>query len=32
MTAIRAAFKAAGVEFMAENGGEAGVRLRKAAE
>ena len=28
--AIRAALEAAGVEFIAENGGGAGVRLRKA--
>ncbi|WP_228391481.1 helix-turn-helix domain-containing protein [Komagataeibacter medellinensis] len=27
--AIRAALEAAGVEFIAENGGGAGVRLRK---
>ena len=27
---IRRAFEAAGVEFIAENGGGAGVRLRKA--
>jgi transcriptional regulator with XRE-family HTH domain len=27
--AIRAALESAGVEFIAENGGEAGVRLRK---
>lgn len=27
-TAIRAALEAAGVEFIAENGGGAGVRLR----
>ncbi|MGY4800169.1 helix-turn-helix transcriptional regulator [Teichococcus aerofrigidensis] len=30
LTAIRAALEAAGVEFIAENGGGAGVRLRKA--
>ena len=30
--AIRAALEAAGVEFIAENGGGAGVRLRKPAE
>lgn len=29
VTAIRAALEAAGVEFIAENGGGAGVRLRK---
>jgi len=29
--AIRAAFESAGVEFIAENGGGPGVRLRKAA-
>jgi transcriptional regulator with XRE-family HTH domain len=29
--AIRAALEAAGVEFIPENGGGAGVRLRKAA-
>lgn len=28
---IRAALEAAGVEFIAENGGGAGVRLRKGA-
>lgn len=28
--AIRAALEAAGIEFIAENGGGAGVRLRKA--
>jgi DNA-binding MurR/RpiR family transcriptional regulator len=28
-TAIRTALEAAGVEFIAENGGGAGVRLRK---
>ncbi|GBQ47537.1 helix-turn-helix domain-containing protein [Komagataeibacter europaeus] len=28
--AIRAALEAAGVEFIAENGGGAGVRLRKS--
>jgi transcriptional regulator with XRE-family HTH domain len=28
--AIRATLEAAGVEFIAENGGGAGVRLRKA--
>ncbi|WP_338100933.1 transcriptional regulator [Mesorhizobium jarvisii] len=28
--AIQAALEAAGVEFIAENGGGAGVRLRKA--
>ncbi len=30
--AIRTALEAAGVEFIPENGGGAGVRLRKAAE
>jgi len=30
IAAIRAALEAAGVEFIAENGGGAGVRLRKA--
>ncbi|KAA8616259.1 helix-turn-helix domain-containing protein [Salipiger aestuarii] len=29
MAAIRAALEAAGVEFIAENGGGAGVRLKK---
>nr|WP_308721102.1 helix-turn-helix transcriptional regulator [Komagataeibacter xylinus] len=29
ISAIRAALEAAGVEFIAENGGGAGVRLRK---
>ena len=29
LNAIRDAFEAAGVEFIAENGGGAGVRLRK---
>lgn len=29
---IRAALEAAGVEFIPENGGGAGVRLRKTAE
>lgn len=29
INAIRAALEAAGVEFIAENGGGAGVRLRK---
>jgi len=29
VVAIRAALKAAGVEFIAENGGGPGVRLRK---
>ncbi|WP_241239829.1 hypothetical protein [Silicimonas algicola] len=28
MTAIRAAFEAAGVEFIPQNGGGPGVRLR----
>ena len=31
LAAIRAALEAAGVEFIAENGGGAGVRLRKPA-
>jgi transcriptional regulator with XRE-family HTH domain len=31
IAAIRAAFELAGVEFIAENGGGAGVRLRKGA-
>jgi transcriptional regulator with XRE-family HTH domain len=31
VAAIRAALEAAGVEFIAENGGGAGVRLRKGA-
>lgn len=31
VAAIRAALEAAGVEFIAENGGGAGVRLRKAS-
>ncbi|MDO6584807.1 helix-turn-helix transcriptional regulator [Salipiger sp. 1_MG-2023] len=30
ISAIRAALESAGVEFIAENGGGAGVRLRKA--
>jgi transcriptional regulator with XRE-family HTH domain len=30
LAAIRAALETAGVEFIAENGGGAGVRLRKA--
>lgn len=30
LSAIRAALEAAGVEFIPENGGGAGVRLRKA--
>jgi transcriptional regulator with XRE-family HTH domain len=29
LAALRAALEAAGVEFIAENGGGAGVRLRK---
>ena len=29
LAAIRSALEAAGVEFIAENGGGAGVRLRK---
>ena len=31
LTAIRTALEAAGIEFIAENGGGAGVRLRKDA-
>ena len=31
LSAIRQALEAAGVEFIAENGGGPGVRLRKAA-
>ena len=31
IAAIRAALESAGVEFIAENGGGAGVRLRKGA-
>ncbi len=31
LTAIRSALEAAGVEFIAENGGGPGVRLRKDA-
>jgi transcriptional regulator with XRE-family HTH domain len=31
LEAIRAALEAAGVEFIAENGGGPGVRLRKGA-
>ena len=31
LAAIRAALEAAGVEFIAENGGGAGVRMRKPA-
>lgn len=31
LAAIRTALEAAGVEFIAENGGGAGVRLRKSA-
>ncbi|TPE53313.1 helix-turn-helix domain-containing protein [Amaricoccus solimangrovi] len=30
LAAIRSALEAAGVEFIAENGGGAGVRLRRA--
>ena len=30
LAAIRAALEAAGVEFIAENGGGAGVRLQKS--
>ena len=32
LDAIREALEAAGVEFIAENGGGAGVRLRKPTE
>ena len=32
LDSIRAALEAAGVEFIAENGGGAGVRLRAAAK
>jgi len=32
VAAIRAALEAAGVEFIPENGGGAGVRLRKAGQ
>ena len=32
LEAIRAALEAAGVEFIAQNGGGAGVRLRRPAE
>jgi transcriptional regulator with XRE-family HTH domain len=32
IAAIRAALESAGVEFIAENGGGPGVRLRKAAK
>ena len=32
LTAIRAALEAAGVEFIEQNGGGTGVRLRKSAE
>jgi transcriptional regulator with XRE-family HTH domain len=32
LAAIRAALEAAGVEFIAENGGGAGVRLRRRGE
>jgi transcriptional regulator with XRE-family HTH domain len=32
VAAIRAALEAAGVEFIAENGGGVGVRLRKPAQ
>jgi transcriptional regulator with XRE-family HTH domain len=32
LAAIRAALEAAGVEFIDENGGGPGVRLRKAAD
>lgn len=31
-TAIRAALESAGVEFIAQNGGGAGVRLRRNAD
>lgn len=32
METIRTAFEAAGIEFIPENGGGAGVRLRKPSE
>lgn len=32
LAAIRAALEAAGVEFIAENGGGPGVRLRRASQ
>jgi DNA-binding XRE family transcriptional regulator len=32
LAAIRASLEAAGVEFIAENGGGAGVRLRKGGD
>jgi transcriptional regulator with XRE-family HTH domain len=32
LTTIRRALEAAGVEFIAENGGGAGVRLRRTSE
>ncbi|MDQ0301683.1 hypothetical protein J2S75_000694 [Ancylobacter polymorphus] len=32
MATIRAAFEAAGIEFIPENGGGAGVRFRKPLE
>lgn len=32
LAAIRSALEAAGVEFIAENGGGAGVRLKKAKQ
>jgi len=32
LEALRGAFEAAGIEFIAENGGGPGVRLRKAAK
>jgi transcriptional regulator with XRE-family HTH domain len=32
LEALRGALEAAGVEFIAENGGGAGVRLRKGAK
>ena len=32
LAAIRAALEAAGVEFIEQNGGGAGVRLRRVAE
>jgi predicted transcriptional regulator len=32
LEAVRAALESAGVEFIAENGGGAGVRLRKGEE
>jgi transcriptional regulator with XRE-family HTH domain len=32
LEALRAAFEVAGIEFIPENGGGAGVRMRKRAE